>query len=358
MSYKIKKLNPYIPGEQPYKKMIKLNTNENPYPPTPKINNLLKTFNYYNLRLYPDPSTSKLRKAIAKIYNVKYEQIFIGNGSDEVLALAFMTFFNQKIPLIMPALTYSFYPVYCKLYNINYKTIPLQKNLEINLNKMNVRNGGVIFANPNTPTGHAISYIEVTKFLDLHKEYVVLIDEAYINFGSESAIPLIKKYKNLLIVNTLSKAYSLAGIRIGFAIGSTYLIKGLEKVKNSFNSYPVDVISELIAIEAIKDINYLKQNCNFIIYIREKLSKQLKDFGFTVLPSKANFILVKPKPKHKQKKPQTNITAKKMFSKLRKHGILLRYFNHIKKYIRISIGTIQQMNYLIETIKFIAKKID
>lgn len=345
MSYKINKLNPYIPGEQPYKKMIKLNTNENPYPPTPKINKLLKNFNYYKLRLYPDPSTSKLRKIIAKKYNVKYEQIFIGNGSDEVLALAFMTFFCQKQPLVMPTITYSFYPVYCKLYNIKYKTIPLQKNFEINLKKMNIRNGGIIFANPNTPTGHAISYIEVNKFIDLHKEYVVLIDEAYINFGSESAIPLIKNHKNLLIVNTLSKAYSLAGIRIGFAIGSTYLIKGLEKVKNSFNSYPIDVISELIAIEAIKDIKYLKKNCNYIIYIREKLSKQLKDFGFTVLPSKANFILVKP----------NNISAKKMFIKLRKHGILLRYFNNINKYIRISIGTIQQMNYLIETIKYILK---
>lgn len=345
MSYKLNKLNPYIPGEQPYKKMIKLNTNENPYPPTPKINNLLKNFNYYYLRLYPDPTTINLRKTIAKIYNIKYEQIFIGNGSDEVLALAFMTFFCQKLPVIMPTITYSFYPVYCKLYNIKYKTIPLKTNFEINLNKMNIPNGGIIFANPNTPTGHAISYIDITNFLDIHKEYVVLIDEAYINFGSESAIPLIKKYKNLLIVNTLSKAYSLAGIRIGFAIGSTYLIKGLEKVKNSFNSYPIDIISELIAIEAIKDIKYLKKNCNYIIYIRDKLSNQLTNFGFTVLPSKANFILVKP----------INISAKEMFDKLRQHGILIRYFNNMNNYIRISIGTIQQMNYLIETIKYILK---
>ncbi|CEL12535.1 Histidinol-phosphate aminotransferase [Candidatus Portiera aleyrodidarum] len=343
LSYKLKKLNPYIPGEQPYKKMIKLNTNENPYPPTQKIKNLLKNFNSYNLRLYPDPTTSNLRKNIAKRYKIKYEQIFVGNGSDEVLALAFLAFFCQKLPLIIPNITYSFYPVYCKLYNIKYKTIPLNKNLEITLNKMNIPNGGIIFANPNTPTGHAISYIEIINFIESHNDSVVLIDEAYINFGSESAIPLIKKYKNLLIVNTLSKAYSLAGIRIGFAIGSNHLIKGLEKVKNSFNSYPIDIISELIAIEAIKDIKYLKNKCNYIIYIRENLSKKLKLIGFTVLPSKANFILVKP----------INISAKDLFIKLRNHGILVRYFNNLNDYIRISIGTIQQMNYLLETIKWL-----
>ena len=245
-SKKANNILPYIPGEQPKDgEYIKLNTNENPYSPSENVKSAIENIDYNKLRLYPDPESSELRRIYANVLGVKAENIFVGNGSDEVLATAFQTFFMEKEKILMPDITYSFYPVYSDLYNVQTKTIPLKEDYTIDINDYMIENNGIIIANPNAPTSIALSKEEIEQIVKKNEDRVVIIDEAYVDFGGETVVSLIKKYKNLLVVKTLSKSYSLAGLRVGFAIGDKELINGMNKIKNSFNSYPIDMIAQI-----------------------------------------------------------------------------------------------------------------
>lgn len=337
-------LDPYVPGEQPkVAGLIKLNTNENPYPPSPNIASTISAEQIATLRLYPDPNSSALKQNIADYYQLQANQVFVGNGSDEVLALAFMAFFKQSLPLLFPDITYSFYPVYCNLFDIKSTAIPLDDDFEIDLDSYPLDNGGVIFPNPNAPTGIGKSLAGIESFLQKNTNSVVVVDEAYIDFGGETAAHLIDRYDNLLVIQTFSKSRSLAGSRVGFALASEALIAGLDRVKNSFNSYPIDRLAELAAIAALQDKVYFQQCCEKIIQTREWTSQQLQDLGFRVLPSQANFIMAKP----------TAIDAESLFLKLREENILVRYFSadRINEYLRITIGTADEMQQLIDAVK-------
>ena len=262
----VAKLSPYVPGEQPSDpSLIKLNTNENPYPPSPKVLNVLRQDTVDLLRLYPDPASSKLKQSLAKLNGLTIEQVFVGNGSDEVLALAFMTFFKQEKPLLFPDITYGFYKAYCKLFEINTETVPLAENFAVDLNAYRRENGGIIFPNPNAPTSLLLPLSEIEALLKDNPDSVVIVDEAYIDFGGDSASALIDQYPNLLVIQTLSKSRSLAGIRIGFAMGNAQLIEGLERVKNSFNSYPIDRMAEAAAVAALEDQGYFENCCAKVI---------------------------------------------------------------------------------------------
>ncbi|WP_339044969.1 histidinol-phosphate transaminase [Candidatus Zinderia endosymbiont of Aphrophora alni] len=344
----INNLIPYKPGEQPrIKNLIKLNTNENPFGPSIKvINAMLRTINN-NLKLYPDPESFSLKKAISKMYKIKISEIFIGNGSDEVLAHSFKAFFKKKLPILFPDITYEFYLTYSKLYNINYILIPLQTNFTININdylKYKNKIGGIIFANPNAPTGCLLSLKKIKTILNNNLNIVIIIDEAYIDFGGKSAISLIKKYDNLLIIQTFSKSRSLAGLRIGFAIGNSNLILALEKIKNSFNSYPISKIGIAGATASIKDEKYFNKTRLKIIFNREKLKKELIKLNFEILPSMANFIFIR----------HFKYNSYELFNLLKKNKILIRHFpkNRINNFLRITIGNSFSCNFLI----FILKK--
>jgi histidinol-phosphate aminotransferase len=340
----VNRLEPYVPGEQPkVAKLIKLNTNENPYPPSPKVADVLSQDEIDKLRLYPDPASSALKNSIANYYEVQTEQVFIGNGSDEVLAHAFMAFFQQDKPLLYPDISYSFYPVYCNLYGIEEKRIPLADDFSIELGDYQQDNGGIIFPNPNAPTSIGLPLSEIKTLLDNNSESVVIVDEAYIDFGGESAVALVDQYANLLVVQTFSKSRSLAGSRVGFAIGHSELIEGLVRVKDSFNSYPIDRLAELSAIAAMEDRDYFQACCDRIVASRGWTTVQLKELGFEVLPSQANFVFAKP----------TRLPAQQVFSQLRDHNILVRYFNkpRISEYLRISIGTDEEMQALVRTLQ-------
>lgn len=337
-------LDPYVPGEQPkISGLIKLNTNENPYPPSPTIAGTIGTEAIASLRLYPDPNSSALKQGIADYHQINTNQVFVGNGSDEVLALAFMAFFKQTGALLFPDITYSFYPVYCNLFSIESKVIPLDDNFEIDLEAYPEQNGGVIFPNPNAPTGIGKPLSSIEAFLNRNTGSVVVVDEAYIDFGGETATSLIDRYDNLLVIQTFSKSRSLAGSRVGFAMASEALISGLDRVKNSFNSYPIDRLAELAAIAALQDKNYFQQCCEKIIQTRAWTIQQLEHLGFTVLPSQANFVLAKP----------SAVDAEKLFLKLREANILVRYFKskRINEFLRITIGTQHEMQQLIDAIK-------
>ena len=331
-------LTPYTPGEQPRLKCVKLNTNENPYPPAPGIRAVLDHFDAQQLRLYPDPESTALRQALAKHYQVSPANIFVGNGSDEVLALAFAAFFRQPAPLLMPSLSYSFYPVYCNLYNIQAEYIPLADDWSIDVNAFNRANGGIVIANPNAPTGHAHSPSAIAALLQHQQDTVVLVDEAYVDFGAESCLPLINAHDNLLVVSTLSKSRSLAGLRIGFAIGSQELIEGLERIKNAFNSYPVDRLAARVAVAALDDRGHFERTRRAIITTRTWSTAALRQRRFDVLPSQANFVLARP----------TARPAADIFAALRDHGIIVRYFNTpaLSDWLRISIGTDDEMRQL------------
>ena len=340
---------PYVPGEQPKNgEFIKLNTNENPYAPSKKALDMLKKINLSQLKLYPDPESTNLRITYSKILDVSPENVFVGNGSDEVLATAFQTFFMDKENILMPDISYSFYPVYSDLYDIKVKKIPLKDNFSINIEDYMIENNGIVIANPNAPTSLALSKNEIIKLLEINRDSVVLIDEAYVDFGGESVVDLIKKYSNLLVVKTLSKSYSLAGLRVGFAIGESELIAGMNKIKNSFNSYPIDMLAQIIAEEAIKDMETLKDNTNKIIKTRTWVTKELRLLGFNVLDSKTNFLFVS----HNKK------TAKELFDKLKENKILVRFFNkeRIDNRLRITIGTDEEMKIFIERIKIIIEE--
>jgi histidinol-phosphate aminotransferase len=336
----VHKLEPYVPGEQPkLADLVKLNTNENPYGPSPKVLEAIRLGTSDQLRLYPDPNASQLKQAIAEHYHVDSAQVFVGNGSDEVLAHIFNALFQHDAPLLFPDITYSFYPVYCQLYQIDYQTIPLNKNFEIQVQNYQRNNGGIIFPNPNAPTGRLLALGEIEKLLDVNKKSVIVIDEAYIDFGGKTAISLVNKYPNLLVTQTLSKSRSLAGMRIGFAIGHEDLIEALVRVKDSFNSYPMGSLAINAAVEAFKDQIYFEQTCQKIIASREWVVSELMALGFEVLPSAANFILAKH-PQH---------DAADLAADLRQQGIIVRHFkqDRISQFLRITIGTTEENQQLL-----------
>ncbi|MGJ8524207.1 Histidinol-phosphate aminotransferase [Carnimonas sp. R-84981] len=338
----VHELTPYVPGEQPRQRLVKLNTNENPYPPAPTVTDVLLNFDSESLRLYPDPSSDELRAALAQQYDVALEQVFVGNGSDEVLALAFMAFFRQQAPLYMPDISYSFYPVYCELYGIERRALPLDEQWRVDLDAFPQHNGGIIFANPNAPTGHAHPRSAIQQLLERQQQSVVLVDEAYVDFGAESSVPLIDHYPNLLVCGTFSKSRSLAGLRLGFAIGSRELIEGLERVKNSFNSYPIDRLASACAVASLADQAYFERNVNAVIATRTWTIKQLEARGFEVLPSHSNFVFARP----------TKVSGAALFGGLRDKGIVVRHFSAQKlaPFLRISIGTDEEMQQLIDAI--------
>ncbi|MCK5812220.1 MAG: histidinol-phosphate transaminase [Clostridiales bacterium] len=344
---RVKSITPYTPGEQPKDMMyIKLNTNENPYPPSLKVLKAMKDSVTDKMQLYPDPESVKLRKRAATYYNVKFENIFVGNGSDEILALAFMAFY-QDTKICYPEISYSFYPVYSNLYQVDDEKIPMNDNLTIDVNKIMNKNKGVLITNPNAPTGEHLNIETLEKIISSNNQNVVIIDEAYIDFGGDSVISLIDKYDNLLVIQTFSKSRSLAGLRIGIAFGSENLINQLTSIKNCFNSYPVDKISQVAAIASFDDELYFQSICQKIKNTRKYTISELEKLGMEVLPSKANFIF----SKHK------NINGEKLYLKLREMGILVRYFSlpSISEYVRITIGTKEQMDKLIKAIRKILK---
>jgi len=341
----VHKLTPYVPGEQPkLDNLVKLNTNENPYGPSPKVIEALKLEAADTLRLYPDPNSDALKAAIAEVHHLNTNQVFVGNGSDEVLAHTFQALLKHDKPLLFPDITYSFYPVYCGLYGIEYKTIPLADDFSINIDDYDQANGGIIFPNPNAPTGIPLALVEIEKLLKKNTQSVVVIDEAYVDFGTESAVNLINRYPNLLVTHTLSKARSLAGLRVGYALGSSDLIEALMRVKDSFNSYPIDRFASAGAIAAMQDAAYFEQTCNKVIETRELLVGELTNLGFYVLPSGANFIFAKHKIKD----------GAELTAKLREKSIIVRHFkapSRIVAYLRITIGTDAQSKILISTLK-------
>lgn len=340
----VHKLEPYVPGEQPkMTNLIKLNTNENPYGPSPKVLETLIETATDDLRLYPDPKSDKLKHCIANYYCVKQKQIFVGNGSDEVLAHTFQALLKHDKPILYPDITYSFYPVYCGLYEIGYETIPLTDKFTIDISDYNKPNGGIIFPNPNAPTGVGLDLESIKKLLDNNTESVVVVDEAYVDFGAETAVSLIDRYPNLLVIQTLSKARSLAGLRLGYAIGNEQLIEGLERVKNSFNSYPIDHFASAGAIAAFEDEDYFQTTKNKIITTRANLTSELKELGFEILPSQANFVFAR----HPEK------DAAHISAELRKQSIIVRHFSkpRIDQFLRITVGTDNQCDALTRGLK-------
>ncbi|WP_415898422.1 histidinol-phosphate transaminase [Neptuniibacter sp. QD48_11] len=340
----IQRLTPYVPGEQPKESGItKLNTNENPYPPSPKAAAVINNFDTARLRLYSDPDCTQLKDALANHFEVERKNVFVGNGSDEVLAHTFAAFFQQEQPLLMPEFTYSFYPVYCNLFDIEFKLLPLGDNFELNLEDYNQPNGGIIFANPNAPTSRAIELGDIEALAQRNTETVIVVDEAYVDFGASSAVELTQKYDNVLVIQTFSKSRSLAGMRVGFAIGHEDLIAGLERVKNSFNSYPLDMLAIESAVAAVEDNDYFEATTKKIIETREWTVNRLEELGFISLPSKTNFLF----------STHRFIEAAELMGFLRTKKVLVRYFSKpgIDNYLRISIGTQEEMELLISTLE-------
>lgn len=346
-SPEVRELEPYVPGEQPkIQNLLKLNTNENPYPPSPKVVEAVQEVLHEQadvLRLYPDPDATVVKQAIAKQQNIDVSQVFVGNGSDEVLAHIFKAFFLQDGPILYPDITYSFYPVYSQFFGTKTKEIPLNENFEIDVRDYTQPNGGVIITNPNAPTSIALSLAEIEQVLQANPDRVVVIDEAYVDFGAESAVSLINRYENLVVCQTTSKSRSLAGLRVGFAIAQSHLIAALEAVKNSFNSYPIDRFAIAAAVASFEDQAYFEEQCQKVITSREKLVRDLTELGFNVLPSKANFIFAT----HSQH------DAGQLAQKLREQGIIVRYFNkpRINQFLRITVGTNEQNARLVQTLK-------
>ena len=341
---KVKNIKPYVPGEQPKdKKYIKLNTNESPYPPAPGVKKAISESDAGDLRLYPDPDVSELKKEIAAYYNLNEDQIFVGNGSDEVLAFSYMAFFNKNDNIYYSDITFSFYTVYSDLFDLNENLIPLEKNYEINIKDYKNLDGGIIIANPNAPTSIGLKLNDIEDIIKNNINNIVIIDEAYIDFGGESAYSLINRYDNLLVIQTFSKSRSLAGMRLGFALGNKELIDGLKRIKFSFNSYTINRMSIVSGIEAIKDKKYFEEMSKKIITTREKTAVELKKIGFEVLDSKANFLFIRHK----------NVPGSDLYQKLREEGVLVRYFNkkNIDDFIRVTIGTDNDMDIFIKKIK-------
>ncbi|MBA3056534.1 MAG: histidinol-phosphate transaminase [Gammaproteobacteria bacterium] len=343
----VPRLVPYVPGEQPkIDGLVKLNTNENPYPPSPRVLAAIHLAAQQGLQLYPDPEATALRQTIAAHHRLAPQQVFLGNGSDEVLAHAFFAFFQHGCPLLIPDISYSFYQVYCRLYGIPVETVPLTEALCLDVAAYARSDGaavaGVVIANPNAPTGVGLPLQKVEQLLRLHPQRVVLVDEAYVDFGGDSAIGLIAQYPNLLVVHTLSKSRSLAGLRIGFACGQAHLIEALERVKNSFNSYPLDRLAIAGGVAAFEDQAWFEQTRRAVMSSREGLVLALEDLGFQVLPSQANFVFARH-PQH---------DAQAIAAALRSRGVLVRHFQlaRIEQYLRISIGTPAQCDALLQAL--------
>ena len=343
----VHQLTPYVPGEQPkLNDLVKLNTNENPYGPSPKVIAALQAEAAETLRLYPDPNSDRLKAAIAEYHGLQTSQVFVGNGSDEVLAHVFHALYQHEQPLLFPDITYSFYPVYCGLYGIQYEPIALNAQFEINVDDYLRPNGGIIFPNPNAPTGIPLPLAEIERLLKANQDSVVVVDEAYVDFGTESSVQLIQQYPNLLVTHTLSKARSLAGLRVGFALGHPDLIEALIRVKDSFNSYPIDRFAESGAVAAMQDRTYFEQTCAQVIATRTRLVSDLEALGFEVLPSGANFIFAMH-PAH---------AGEELTAKLREQNIIVRHFKkptRIAPYLRITIGTDAQSERLMNALKSI-----
>ena len=343
----VEKMTAYTPGEQPkVRGLIKLNTNENPYPPSPKVFQAVRKFAAGDLRLYPDPVSLELREAIARYHGCKVEQVFVGNGSDEVLAHVFVGLLKQDRPLWFPEITYSFYPVYCGLFGINYRQVPLDTDFRVLPQDYQPgaagAPGAIIIANPNAPTGHALALSDIESILTANQDIPVVIDEAYVDFGAQTASGLIDRYPNLLVVHTMSKSRSLAGLRIGFAMGHADLIEGLDRVKNSFNSYPLDRLAQAGATAAIEDEAYFEQTRQKVIASRERLTEQLTSLGFQVLPSKANFVFAR----HPARDGAFLAQA------LRQRNIIVRHFAkpRISDFLRITIGTDDECSQLVDAL--------
>lgn len=337
----IRKVVPYVPGEQPKQKnIIKLNTNENPYPPAPGVREALLHTNTDDLRLYPDPAVTDLVKGIADFYQVDSSQVFVGVGSDDVLAMLFLTFFNSDKPILFPDITYSFYDVWAQMLRIPYEQIPLDERFHIVPSDYKKENGGVVFPNPNAPTGELLPLAEIEKIIRANPDVIVIVDEAYIDFGGESALPLIDKYDNLVVVQTFSKSQSLAGSRIGFAISNPTLIRYLNDVKYSYNSYTMDRITIALGTAAIRDRAYFEETTGKIIKTREWTKEQLKKLGFAFGDSKSNFIFAK----------HPDVPGPELFEALKAENIFVRHFSRperINDYLRITIGTDEQMETFI-----------
>ncbi len=339
----VKDLVPYVPGEQPkLTRLIKLNTNENPYGPSPKALEAMRGELNDNLRLYPDPNSDRLKQAVAEYYGVSSGQVFVGNGSDEVLAHIFHGLFQHGAPLLFPDVSYSFYPVYCGLYGIAFEQIALDEQFQIRVEDYAKPNGGIIFPNPNAPTGCLLALEAIEQLLQANPDSVVVVDEAYIDFGGQTAISLVDRYDNLLVTQTLSKSRSLAGLRVGLAVGHPDLIDALERIKNSFNSYPLDRMAIVGAAVAFEDREYFDETCRQVIDSREALVAQLQAKGFEVLPSAANFIFARH-PQH---------DAAELAARLREQRVIVRHFKQarVAQFLRITIGTPQMNQALVDAL--------
>ncbi|GAA4411022.1 histidinol-phosphate transaminase [Quisquiliibacterium transsilvanicum] len=342
----VRALTPYVPGEQPViADLVKLNTNENPYPPSPLAIAAMQRELGDGLRLYPDPQSTRLRHAIAAANGVEPECVFVGNGSDEVLAHAFLGLLKHEAPLCFPDVTYSFYPVYCGLYGIAHRTVPLREDFSVCVDDYAGPCGGIVLANPNAPTGRALPLAEVERLVAAHPECVVLIDEAYVDFGGESAVPLVARHPNLLVVQTLSKSRSLAGLRVGFAIGQPGLIEALVRVKDSFNSYPLDKVAIAGAVAAFEDVEHFERTRSDVIASREALAAELASLGFQVLPSAANFLFVRHETED----------AARLQAELRARRVLVRRFDkpRIEQFLRITVGDAAQCAALVAALRAI-----
>jgi len=342
----VRKVVPYVPGEQPkIDNIIKLNTNENPYGPSPRVKDIVMDMD--KLKLYPDPAASALVDAIADYHGVTSDKVFVGVGSDDVLAMSFLTFFNSGKEILFPDITYSFYDVWADLYRIPYKAVPVDEDFRIKKEDYYVENGGVIFPNPNAPTSIAEPLSFVEDIVKNNQEVVVIVDEAYVDFGGQTALPLVDKYENLLVVRTFSKSRSMAGLRIGYAIGNPKLIKYLSDVKYSFNSYTMNMPSIVLGVESIADDEYFKETVAKVVDTREWFKEQITKLGFTCPPSSANFLFI----------THNNIPAKEIFEKAREANIIVRYFNkpRIDNYLRVTIGTRDEMEKFLEFLKGICK---
>jgi len=340
----IRDLEPYVPGEQPaIAGLIKLNTNENPYPPSPTVLSAIRQVTDGDLRLYPDPESRVLKLSIAELHGVSPNYVFVGNGSDEVLAHAYLALLKHNLPVLFPDITYSFYPVYCELYGIAYSPVPLNTQFQVCIENYSQPNGGIVLSNPNTPTGCAIARSEIRRLLEGNKHSVVVIDEAYVDFGGETVIPLICEFPNLLVIQTLSKSRSLAGLRVGFAVGDPSLIEALERVKGSFNSYPLDRLAIAGAVAAIHDREYFESTRMRVITSRDWLAAELASLDFHVLPSCANFLFAR----------HVSCEAMRLQASLRERNILVRHFlkPRIDQFLRISVGTDMQCRALVSALK-------
>ncbi|MGP5686508.1 histidinol-phosphate transaminase [Psychrobacter glacincola] len=360
-SSKARNLSPYVPGEQPqHENLCKLNTNENPFPPSPKVGEAIaKVLEQQadDLRLYPAPESDDLRAALAQLYDIDINQVFVGNGSDEVLALVFASFFLKERPVLAPDISYSFYPVYAQTFGIELVQIALEEDFSIDPDAYRQPCSGIIIANPNAPTGLLLSLADIRKLASEHSNSVIVIDEAYIDFaraadGSSdaeiSAVSLINEFDNILVTQTFSKSRSLAGLRVGMAFGNASLIEALTRMKNSFNSYPLDKLAQVGATASVLDVEYFTQTCQQVIDLRQSLTAELTALGFDVLPSHANFVFARPKDGN----------ANTVANALREQGIIVRHFDkpRINEYLRITTGTVEQNNRLIDALQMLQKE--